>query len=234
MSVIRAVFTDVDGTLTDGGRRLSTEAILVIRALMENGVAVVLASGNTTCFMDALCKMIGTGGQCIAENGGVYRLGYGQEPVVLASRESSLRALDAVESFYQARGTRIERYSHSYRFADVAFARTVPVSEVRNVVAAFPVEILDTGFAIHIHEPGITKGTAFLALARVMKIDPSECLAVGDGENDADMIALAGAGATPANGHPALKKVAGYVAGARFGDGFVEAARYYFPHFLAR
>ena len=50
--MLRGVITDIDGTLTDEKRRLSTAAIEVIRELQENGIMVVLASGNTSCLLD--------------------------------------------------------------------------------------------------------------------------------------------------------------------------------------
>ena len=74
--MLKALLTDVDGTITDASRRIDTGAIECIRSLVDDGIEVVLASGNTACFMDALCKMAGTRGTFIAENGGVYRIGY--------------------------------------------------------------------------------------------------------------------------------------------------------------
>ena len=71
--MLKAVLTDIDGTITDSSRRINTGAINTIRFLVNDGIEVVLASGNTSCFMDALCKMIGTHGTFIAENGGVFR-----------------------------------------------------------------------------------------------------------------------------------------------------------------
>ena len=74
--MLKALLTDIDGTITDPTRRIHTGAIETIRSLVDQGVEVVLASGNTSCFMDALCKMIGTQGTFIAENGGVFRIGF--------------------------------------------------------------------------------------------------------------------------------------------------------------
>ncbi|HJJ86859.1 MAG TPA: HAD hydrolase family protein, partial [Methanocorpusculum sp.] len=72
----KAFITDIDGTLTDNRRRLSTAAVEEIRRLIDADIPVVLASGNTLCFLDGLSHMIGTDGNVIAENGGVYRKGF--------------------------------------------------------------------------------------------------------------------------------------------------------------
>ena len=64
--MLKALLTDIDGTITDSSRRINTGAVEAIRSLVDEGIEVVLASGNTSCFMDALCKMIGTQGTFIA------------------------------------------------------------------------------------------------------------------------------------------------------------------------
>ena len=74
--MLKALLTDIDGTITTPDRRIDTGSIETIRSLVDSGIEVVLASGNTPCFMDALCKMIGTKGTFIAENGGVFRIGF--------------------------------------------------------------------------------------------------------------------------------------------------------------
>lgn len=86
----RALITDIDGTLTDDRRRLSTEAVDELRRIIDAEIPVILASGNTLCFLDAFSHMIGTDGTIIAENGGVYRLGYSAKNISPAIRRSAL------------------------------------------------------------------------------------------------------------------------------------------------
>ena len=83
--MLKALVTDIDGTITDHRRRISTPAIEALRVLIDAGIEVVLASGNTVCFMDGLCRMIGTNGTIISENGGVYRRGFGGTQIGRAS-----------------------------------------------------------------------------------------------------------------------------------------------------
>nr|WP_245249744.1 phosphoglycolate phosphatase [Methanolinea mesophila] len=224
-----AVLTDVDGTITDHRRRINTRAVETIRVLVDHGIDVVLASGNTACFMDAVCRMVGTSGNYIAENGGVYRIGFGNEPVVIGDRSVSLAALETLEHYYREKGITLERYSFNYRFADVAFAKTVPTEEVRAVLKGQPVKVLDTGFALHLQEKGMNKGVAFLALAKDLGIPASEFLAVGDAMNDAEMLSHAGVGVAVANAQKELKETATMVTESKNGDGFVEAVERYFP-----
>lgn len=224
----------MDGTLTDPTRRINVGAIEAIRSLVDNGTEVVLASGNTSCMMDGICRMIGTNGTIIAENGGVFRVGYTGTLHISGDQTVCRRALDAVQAHYRKKGIELELYSPTYRFADLAFARTVPVDEVKTVLEDHPVQVIDTGYAIHLQTPGVNKGAALVALAREMHIEPSDFLAIGDSLNDIQMLKAAGIGVTVANAHPDTKAVAQYVAKKEYGDGFVEAIKKYEPYFLAR
>lgn len=226
--MLKALLTDIDGTITDPTRRISTASVEAIRSLVDQGIVVVLASGNTPCFMDALCKMIGTKGTFIAENGGVFRIGYTGPLRIKGNLDEVKAALETVQEHYRAKGIDLDLFSPTYRFADRAFARTVPVEEVKEILRDQSVQVLDTGYAIHIQSRGINKGTALAALAKEMNLIPSDFLATGDSLNDIQMLKTAGIGATVANGHPDTKAVAQYISEKGYGDGFVDIVKKYF------
>ena len=232
--MLKALLTDIDGTITDPSRRISTGAIEMMRSLADEGVEVVLASGNTSCFMDGLCRVIGTKGTFIAENGGVFRIGFAGTLHLKGDQSICKKALEAVQAYYQDRGKEIVLLSPTYRFTDLAFARTVPASEVEKILKDHPVKVIDTGYAIHLQAPGIDKGTALEALAQEMGLLPSDFLAIGDSVNDIQMIRKAGVGVTVANAHPDTKAAAEFVAEKEYGDGFVEVITRYFSYFRAR
>lgn len=227
--MLRGVVTDIDGTLTDEKRRLSTAAIETIRKLQEGGIEVVLASGNTSCLLKGLSKLIGTGGSFIGENGGVYRVGYTGELRVLADRKVAIEALNLVTDHYHARGMDLELYSPHERFADVAFARTVPIDEVRTLLAHLPVTVFDTRFAIHLQQAGFDKGITFLQICRELGIPPADFVGIGDSDNDIGLISQAGQGCCVANANESLRSVAGYIAERPYGEGFVEVMNHFFP-----
>jgi phosphoglycolate phosphatase (TIGR01487 family) len=232
--VLKALLTDIDGTITDSSRRINTGAIESIRSLVDDGVEVVLASGNTSCFMDALCKMIGTKGTFIAENGGVFRVGFTGTLHIKGDQAICRKALDLVQAYYRNRGKELVLFSPTYRFADLAFARTVPHDEVQKILMNYPVQVIDTGYAIHLQSPGIDKGTALEAIAQDMGLVPEDFLAIGDSVNDIQMLRKAGVGVTVANAHPDTKAVAEFVAEKEYGNGFVEAITRYSSYFRAR
>jgi len=104
---------------------------------------------------------------------------------------------------------------------------------VKTVLIDHPVQVIDTGYAIHLQTPGVNKGTALVALAQEMHLSPADFLAIGDSLNDIQMLKTAGIGVTVANAHPETKAVVQYVATKEYGDGFVEAIKKYEPYFFA-
>lgn len=232
--MLRGVITDIDGTLTDEKRRLSTVAIETIRKLNENGIEVILSSGNTSCLLKGLCKLIGTGGTFIGENGGVYRIGFQGPLKVISDRDIAVKALNMLIEYYERKGVCLELFSHQERYSDVAFAREVPIDEVRSLLADWPVDIMDTNFAIHIHAKGIDKGKTFPIVAERLGIKPEEFIGIGDSENDIGMIKAAGIGCCVANAQESLMNVSDFCSSASYGEGFVEIMRKNFPHILAR
>lgn len=231
--MLKVLLTDIDGTITDSSRRINTGAIAAIRSLNDYGAEVILASGNTACFMDALCRMIGTRGSFIAENGGVFRIGYSGLLRISGNPDVPRSALSLVQQHFREKNVDLELYSPDYRFSDRAFARTVPVDEVITVLRGQPVQVIDTGYAIHLQSPGVNKGTALLALAKELQIAKEEIMAVGDSVNDIPLLETAGTGIAVANAHPNAKGVASYVTRKEYGDGFVEAVEKYAGYFRA-
>ncbi len=229
---ITAVITDIDGTLTDKRRRISTAAIECIRSLMDSDIPVILASGNTLCSMTILAKMIGTDGTVICENGGTYRIGFDGDERVIGDISACREAFSLIEQYYENKGEQLQLYSPEYRFADVAFARTVDPDTVRMLLSDSPVRVLDTGFALHLQTEGISKATAFLTICEETGRTPEEFLAVGDSHNDIEMIQAAGCGAVVQNGSDDICSVADYVSGKMYGEGFVDAVKNVFPSLL--
>lgn len=234
--MLKALVTDVDGTITDRRRRINTEAIEAIRTLVDAGVEVVLASGNTVCFMDGLCKMVGTDGTIIGENGGVYRRAFAGTLHIPGDQKVCLAAFETLADYFAGKDVDLELYSAQYRFADVAFARNIDPDEARAVIRDhhLPVRVLDTGFAIHLQALGVNKGTALRELAGEMGIQPSEMMAIGDSENDIEMLEAAGVGVAVRNAPAATMSAADWVSEGAYGDGFVEAVKKYYPDLFIR
>lgn len=225
----RALICDIDGTITDKSRRINLDSVSVIRTLIDNDIPVIFASGNTVCSLTFLCKMVGTDGTIISENGGVYRIGFAGELKICGDKDVSITAYKRLQDYFQKKGVSLELYSPEYRFADVAFAHTGDADEVREVVKDLPVKILDSGFALHIMSDYVNKGTTFLKVSKEIGISPDNFIAIGDSSNDIELIKYAGLGVAVDGGQKSAAEAADYVSLKKFGDGFSESVRKYFP-----
>lgn len=76
---------------------------------------------------------------------------------------------------------------------------------------------------VEVLPPGASKGKALKVLLGELGVAPETVLAIGDGENDIEMLQLAGIGIAVGNAHESLKQVADYVVGANDTDGVAEA-----------
>ena len=226
--MLKAFITDIDGTLTDARRRISTEVIDEMRRIIDNGVPVVLASGNTLCFMDTFSHMIGTNGDIIAENGGVYRQGFLGKKQVAGDQKICLAAYEKIVSELQPKNGELRLFSLKFRDSDVAFSRDYPIDVIKDILKDVPVIVIDTGFAIHLQVPGITKGLAFEKLANLMGFAPADFLVAGDSINDVPMLEIGGVSVVPSTASPDAKRAADHVMEKPFGEGTAEALRNYF------
>jgi hydroxymethylpyrimidine pyrophosphatase-like HAD family hydrolase len=71
--------------------------------------------------------------------------------------------------------------------------------------------------------PGVNKGTAILLLLDILGIDVADSLALGDNNNDLEMLAAVGTGIAMGNGTPEAKAAADEVTAAVDEDGLAHA-----------
>ena len=86
------VVVDIDGTLTDGNKRLSMVAVHALQRLEEHGITVVLATGNVRAITYGLWRFLGLTGPICCENGGVLWHRSWNGPIVRASGEEARKA----------------------------------------------------------------------------------------------------------------------------------------------
>ena len=218
---MKAVVIDIDGTLTDESRRLDLAAAAVIREL---DIPVILASGNVLCFVKCATKLIGTYDIMIAENGGVISLGFDGPVYIKGDRARCVDVLEMLRAHFE-----LEELDAADRLSDVALRRNFDIEEARHILAdkeIRDVELVDTGFAVHIKSMDMNKGTALLEVAALMGLDVGDIMAIGDSANDIEMLRAAGLGVAVGNANPALKSIADMVTSGQYGAGVVEALEY--------
>lgn len=223
-SSVRALITDVDGTLTDEHRRLDPQAILALRDVERRGIPVVLATGNVLPIALAIHRSLGLTGPIVAENGGLlYDRRDGRDVVErLCDRRPALAGFRAL----RRAGLPVRRlFTDRWRETEVALEADVPLSRIRPVIRGLGITAEATGYAIHLMERGGGKLPALeRALAR-RGLALSDCLAAGDGDNDVRMLRASGASVSFANGSRRARSAADWVAPSGYATGFVEALK---------
>lgn len=76
---------------------------------------------------------------------------------------------------------------------------------------------------LEILPPGASKGTALKLLLKDLKVAPEHVMAIGDAENDIEMIQMAGIGVAMGQAHQPVKDAADYVTGSNDEDGVAQA-----------
>ena len=219
---IRAVVTDVDGTLTDKERRLNLAAVRLVQGLNQAGITVVLATGNVLPFALALSRFLGLTGPVIAENGGVlYHRENGRDVVEhLADRRV---ALAAYHELVRA-GLPVRRlFTDRWRESEVALEEGVPERKIRAILRGHPVLVESTGFAMHLMQRGAGKLPALRRALQPLGLAPGDCFAIGDGDNDVAVLRAAAWAASFPSASPSARRAADFVTHSDYGDGFVEA-----------
>jgi len=218
---LKAIIIDIDGTLTDEKRRLSCGAAEIIRNM---DIPVILASGNILCFVKCASKLIGASDIMIAENGGVISMGYDGPVYVKGDKERCKNAFILLKTHLK-----LEELDGSQRRSEIALRRNFDIQAARDILVMkgiHDIEMVDTGFAVHIKTTEVNKGTGLAQVAALMKINPKDFAAIGDSANDIEMLKAAGLGFAVANSHPDLKDVADRVTAGSHGKGAIEAMEY--------
>jgi len=209
----KAVAVDIDGTITYSDRSIDCRAVAALRSLH---VPVVIATGNVLCVARAVARLLGTSGIVIAENGGVVECGRVESDT--SHMKECMDALEILENHFS-----LERLDPESRITEIGLHRNFDVGEARKLLGEdTAVDIVDTGFVIHLKSKKINKGTGLKRIAQMMGLDARDFVAIGDSPNDIEMIKAAGLGVAVGNAHPDLKKVAGMVTKGEHGAGVDE------------
>ncbi len=215
--MVLAVAVDIDGTITHKDRSISCRAVKALRRLE---VPVILSTGNISCFARTAAKLIGVSDMVICENGGVVRFDYDGEDIVLGDKKKCLRAADKLAEYFD-----LEFLDEEYRKSEVCVRRSFPADRAREILKGMGVKLLDSGYAYHIVDENVSKGKALVYMARKISIDVKDFAAIGDSENDVEMIEVAGIGIAVANADEKLKAAADVIVSGSDGEGVEQALK---------
>jgi hydroxymethylpyrimidine pyrophosphatase-like HAD family hydrolase len=154
--------TDVDGTLSLDGERFDPTVADAVRHLRESGITVGLVSGRTVPRLESVAESVGADGPLIAENGAVAKLRPKGELIGLGySRQPAMAAMVKLKEAFP--GAIYELYDNIDRLVDVTIrADGLACHELQKAVPG--IQLLDSGYMIHLMPPGISKGGTLMRL----------------------------------------------------------------------
>ena len=215
---------DIDGTLTDESRAVDPR---VFPVLSEWPAPVVIATGKAMPYSIALCEFLGIEYTVVAENGGVVFAEATDELQLRGDHEACLTVAEAYREMGHDMGFGEVDLANRWRETEVLVHLDQPVEPLERLAAEVGLVVLDTGFAYHVTDPSVDKGTGIAAVCAELERAPESFLAVGDSENDAEMFDAAGEAVAVANADETAKSRADRVTGAEYADGFLEAVAPY-------
>ena len=226
---IEAIAVDIDGTITDDTRKICISAIESLRAAEEKGIPTIIVTGNVVNYAYAAQVLIGCSGGLVAENGGmIFKEGYNNNAVeILVNSEYIEKADTHLKERLGENYAKHASHDNNYRATEIVFYKTIQRKAIENALEDYEhrdeLEIYDSGFALHVTDKRINKGTSLKRLCEKNAINMENVMAIGDSENDEDFLKEAGVKIAVGNADDSLKEKSTYVCRNNFGDGVAEA-----------
>lgn len=226
---IEAIAVDIDGTITDNERKLCYSSIESIRAAEKKGVPTIIVTGNVVTYAYATAVLIGCSGGVVSENGGViFKEGLNNNNVEpLVDRTYINKAEKHLKEKLGSRYEEIISNDNDYRLTESVIYKFISKEEIIENLKDFKdfdkLEIYDSGFALHITDKRVNKGSSLRILCEKSGINITNVMAVGDSENDEDFLKEAGLKIAVSNAEDGLKEISDYVCENPHGDGVKEA-----------
>ena len=218
------VVFDVDGTLLDR-EGFHDELVSLAKRVDRDVMPVSLASGRTLPNVTPIMQAIGTSGFIVAENGGMVWdsiQGHG-----IRSLSDGFRARKAAEWL----ATKIEGLdprgieSNRWRETEWCLSNTDSFEQMKSLIADSEwsdLEVVSTGFAVHIANPGLDKSLGLSIAMEQRGIDPKRVIACGDAPNDIPMFDLVGFSVAVSDLYPEVVASADAITEERGKSGSIE------------
>ena len=226
---IEAIAVDIDGTITDDKRQICISAIKALRKAEAAGIPTIIVTGNVVNYAYATEVLIGCSGGLVAENGGVvFKEGENNDDVeTMVERDFVTSAENHLREKLGDKFDKHASHDNMYRLTETVFYKTLDKKELEEALKDFKyldrLEIYDSGFALHITDKRVNKGTSLKYLCERNGINMENVMAMGDNQNDEDFLKVAGHKIAVGNAEDKLKEISTYTCKGLYGDGVAEA-----------
>ena len=163
---IEAIAVDIDGTITDEKRQICISAIEALRKAENAGIPTIIVTGNVVNYAYATEVLIGCSGGIVCENGGVvFKEGENNNAVeTLVEKDFVTSAENHLKEKLGDKFDKHASHDNMYRLTETVFYKTIAREEIEEALEDFKyidqLEIYDSGFALHITDKRVNKGTS--------------------------------------------------------------------------
>ena len=243
MKKIKMIGLDLDGTLLNDKKELTSHTREILTRAIDQGVTVLVATGRPVTGIPEVLRNFPGMRYALTSNGG--RILDLQEDKVLYANMLSYEMGAAILKIFGDYDTFKEIYFDGRSF--VQADELLKVGEyLRNPAMADYIRTTRKGITslwekmeemnghemdkihalfksqderLEINAPGVNKGMGLIQLGRLLGIEREEIMACGDGNNDLMMLKEVGFGVAMANGADEVKEVADYITLSNEEDG---------------
>ncbi len=216
-----ALATDYDGTIAHDGR-VDEPTLAALRRLRAAGRCLVLATGRELDDLQRVMPRLDVFDRVVAENGAVLFVPATGRVRLLATPPSpafvAALAVAGIEPVQVGQVVIATWASHEVQVRAVVQALGLDLQLVRNKGALMALPA------------GVDKRHGTLAALQELGVAPADCVGVGDGENDLDLLALCGLPVAVANALPVVRQAAALVTRGERGAGVVELVEHLLMH----
>lgn len=226
---IEAIAVDIDGTITDDTRKICISAIEALRKAENAGIPTIIVTGNVVNYAYAAEVLIGCSGGIVCENGGVvFKEGENNNAVeTMVERDFVTSAENHLKEKMGDLFDKHASHDNMYRLTETVFYKTLDNQILEDALKDFKyldqLEIYDSGFALHITDKRVNKGTSLRYLCERNGINMENVMAIGDSQNDEDFLKEVGYKIAVGNAEDKLKEISTYTCEKFYGDGVAEA-----------
>lgn len=246
----KAIISDVDGTLHPvAANGAPSEAVVqAVRKVVQAGIPFCLASGRPFFAMESQIEALGLDSYAITDNGAsiydikskspVWASYLPNQDAVIALKVAKELQLATKISCDHGGETNPKTIKDDYKVKKVSVHNCTEAQATR-FIDQIQTRLNNVGISraasyeskelvdIYVSNLKATKQHAVLKLAEILKLDTSEIIGVGDGENDFPLLMACGLKVAMGNAVQDLKDIADYVAPSVEKDGIVEVIEKY-------
>lgn len=244
MGRYKLVALDMDGTVLNGANEISTENRRWIAAAARRGITVMFSTGRGISRIEPFVEQLGLRSPIVATNGGEVWKAPGQ-----LHRRYLLEAalIDRMRELALQEGTKYWAYTTERLYNRDSWPQHIATEQAEWLKFGFYTEDADKlrrirqqleawgGLEItnshpcnlEINPKGVTKASGLREVCRLLGVEMSQVVAMGDSVNDIPMIAEAGLGVAMGNAQDEVKRIADVVTDSNEDHGVARAIEQY-------